>query len=365
MGFFRSFDYISFVCIICLLSIGLLTIYSVTLNDGKTIQDNILNKQIISALLGIALYFVFSRIDYSHLKSFSGLIYVISLLLLIFTFVWGLETRGSTRWVELGYFRMQASEFVKLGVIIVLAKSFSSRPAKELKNLIAPTVLTVIPLYLIYKQPDLGSAIVLAAVFLGLVFVAGLKFRYLLTVTVLLVFLAPLAWGVLKDYQRQRITTFLNPESDPLGSGYNVIQSMIAVGSGQISGKGFGRGTQSHLNFLPEQHTDFIFATLSEELGLVGSLALFIIAAALIFRQIYISNKISDPFGSLLILGVIIQIAVQLFINVGMNVGLVPVTGITLPLVSYGGSSLVSLMISLGILQSVYRFGQKVDSQTI
>lgn len=351
----RKFDYISFIVSLSLLSIGLFTIYSISLSDKSVVQENVFTKQLIFTTLGIVAYFLVSFIDYKNLKNLSTPIYISTLLLLAFTYVWGLETRGSTRWIDLGIFRVQPSEFMKLGLIILLASVFSSKSAMHIKNLLIPAAATIIPLILIYKQPDLGSTIVLGVICLAIIFTSGVRLRYVVVVAVLTTLLVPLVYNSFQEYQKQRITTFLNPSSDPLGSGYNVIQSMIAVGSGQITGKGYGRGTQSHLNFLPEHHTDFIFATIAEELGLVGSTLILVLIGILCLRLLTLASKTEDTFASLLIIGVVTQLLSQFAINIGMNVGILPVTGITLPLVSYGGSSLLSIMISLGLVQSINR----------
>lgn len=355
-AFLKSFDYISFLTTIFLIALGLLVIYSITLGKDVPFGESIFAKQLFFAVVGLGGYFVFTFIDYRNLKNISLIIYGISLVLLVVTYLWGLETRGSTRWIDLGFFRVQPSEFMKLGLTLYLASYLCSKPARSLKNLIVPGIATLLPLVLILRQPDLGSALVLGSISLALVFSAGLKIRYLVVFVALILVSLPLTYNTLQDYQQERVRTFLNPSSDPLRSGYNVIQSIIAVGSGQITGKGFGRGTQSHLNFLPEYHTDFIFATLSEELGLVGTSLLLGLMVILAFRLIGLAGNSEDPFATLVIMGLLTQILVQFFVNVGMNIGLLPVTGITLPLVSYGGSSLLGIMISLGIIQSIKRY---------
>ena len=357
-GFLKSFDYISFLATIFLIALGLLIIYSISLGKDVTTQENIFVKQLVFSLVSLVCYFIFVFIDYRNLKNISFIIYGVSLALLVFTYLLGLETRGSTRWIDLGFFRIQPSEFMKLGLILYLSSYLSSRPAFDLKNIIVPIVATLIPVVMILTQPDLGSALVLATISLALIFSAGLKIRYLLIFMVAVLVSLPLTYSSLQDYQKRRVETFLNPSSDPLKSGYNVIQSIIAVGSGQITGKGFGRGTQSHLNFLPEKHTDFIFATLSEELGLVGASLLLALMAVLSFRLVGLASSSTDPFATLIIIGVLVQLLSQFFVNVGMNIGLLPVTGITLPLISYGGSSLLGILISLGIIQSTKRYTQ-------
>jgi len=214
-------------------------------------------------------------------------------------------------------------------------------------------VLTAVPVVLVYFQPDLGTAIILLVIWLGIIVAAGIKPLYLFLMAFLgLGTLVPL-WSVLKDYQQKRIISFLNPALDPLGSGYNVLQAQIAVGSGQFWGRGFGRGTQSHLQFLPEHYTDFIFAALSEEWGLIGSVALLLFFAVLLCRVLVVARAARDDFGTLIAVGVFSFLLPQIFINIGMNLGVMPITGIPLPLVSYGGSSLWVTMMALGLVQSV------------
>lgn len=357
LSFFQSFDHVTFLVTLFLTAFGMLTLYSISLSTPEVGGGEIFRKQLIFALVGFTLYFVLSRLHYHILGHISLYLYVLSLILLVVTFIWGLETRGSTRWIDLAGIRIQPSEFLKLTLIISLASHFSRNSAKGLKNLLRPLILTLAPIVLIFKQPDLGSTVVLFGILTSLMIASGLRGRHFLIFTALVSMLIPLSWGLLKDYQKERVLTFLNPSADPLGKGYNVIQSIIAVGSGQITGKGFGRGTQSHLHFLPEQHTDFIFATLAEELGLIGVSIFFSLVALLIFRLLNISSRTQDPFGSLLVLGIAVQILSQFAISVGMNLGVLPVTGITLPLVSYGGSSLITILASLGIIQSIVRFG--------
>lgn len=363
MKFWQSFDIFSFLFTLSLLLLGLLTIYSVSLGNIKTGGEDFFIKQIYFSITGLVLYFLFSWMDYRYLRNFVFPIYIISLSLLVFTYIWGLETRGSTRWIDLNFVKVQPSEFIKLSLVLLLSTLFSTRSVKRLKNIIVPIFITALPVLLIFKQPDLGSTGVIIGIFFGLLYAAGIKLRYLLTAVTIVAILTPLGWNVLQDYQRERLLTFLNPQSDPLGKGYNVIQSLIAVGSGQITGRGFGRGTQSHLNFLPEHHTDFIFATLSEELGLIGATLVLGLSFALIFRLFKIASESQDIFGSLIVVGVALQVMLQLFINVGMNIGLLPVTGITLPLISYGGSSLITILASLGITQSIRRYTQELNKE--
>ena len=311
-------------------------------------------RQVIFALTGLFIYTAASLFDYRLLKRVSIGFYMAVLGLLCLVLISGAVTRGAVRWLEVGARQFQPSEFSKITLILILAFLLQRHPGfLSLKKFLVALVLTLVPVVLVYFQPDLGTSIILLTIFLGMLVTAGLKPQHLfLMMASGLGLLVPL-WSLLKDYQRQRIISFLNPALDPLGSGYNVLQSQIAVGSGQIWGRGFGRGTQSHLQFLPEHYTDFIFASLSEEWGFVGALLLLGFFVVLLVRILKTAQEASDNFGTLIAVGVFSFLLPQLFINVGMNLGLMPITGIPLPLISYGGSSLWVTMIALGLVQSV------------
>lgn len=350
---FKEFDFVMLISMALLIAFGVLIIYS-TSTAGDNPND-FYKKQIISVMLGALFFFFASRFDYKLLGSFSFFIYIASVLFLVFTMAIGLETRGSTRWIDIAGIRLQPSELAKPALILYLAHYFSQRRVDSLKTFFGSLVILGIPLLLIFKQPDLGNSIVLIFIWFFITLASGARMLYLGVLTGGFVGSLPLVWHFLKEYQRQRFLSFLSPESDPLGSGYNVIQAVIAVGSGQFSGRGFGRGTQSHLNFLPEQHTDFIFATLAEELGFIGSIILLTLFALLTYRILRVSQNASDSLGTLIGVGMAAMVLTQVLVSVGMNMGLLPITGITLPFVSFGGSSLVSMMLSLGIMQSIYR----------
>jgi rod shape determining protein RodA len=311
-----------------------------------SVAPGLVTSQIVFYLLGLILFVVFSQIDYKIYASAAKLIYLVSVALLLLTLIIGFESRGSTRWISLFGFRLQFSEVLKPFILASLA-SFMT------KSWFKASLLAVLPMFLIFKQPDLGSALVYVFGFASMIFVSGINVVYILLAIGGGVVLLPLGWHFLAEYQRARIVTFLNPSSDPLGASYNAIQALIAVGSGQLFGWGLGRGTQSQLLFLPEQHTDFVFASLSEELGFFGAGTILIIYFVLIWRMLDISAKSPDFFGRVLGVGLSYMFLAQVFINIGMNLGIVPVTGITLPLVSYGGSSVLATFISLGIVQNI------------
>jgi rod shape determining protein RodA len=351
------FDWVLFLSMVVLIAFGVFTIYSTSFSENQFL-GGLFQRQIVYAVAGIVLFFILSRLHYKIFAQTSGVLYFLAIGLLVLTFVWGISTRGSTRWIDLGWFRLQPSEIVKPVLVAVLALYYSTRDKLGLKEFTVGFLLAVIPGILIFRQPDLGSAIVVMGIWFIVTVVAGMPWRYLLSGGLLGVLVFPLFYNLLQDYQRSRLTSFLNPQTDPLGTGYNIIQAIIAVGSGQLTGRGFGRGTQSHLNFLPEQHTDFIFATLAEELGFLGSTLVLAVFLVLIIRMLMIARQAPDQFSLLLVCGIISMVVIQLFINVGMNLGLMPVTGITLPFISFGGSSLVAMIISLGLVEAVARARQ-------
>lgn len=286
--------------------------------------------------------------------------YFLIILLLTLVFIVGYETRGSIRWIPLGIFNVQPSEFAKPVVILLLAAFWSIRKVTWLE--ILKSLCWILPvLLLVFKQPDLGTTLTIGVIWIGVLLGAGLNFRKALLLILIFLLTIPLSLSNLQGYQKQRIASFLSPEQDPLGQGYNIIQSTIAVGSGQILGKGLGQGTQSRLQFLPEFRTDFIFAAIAEELGFFGSITIIFIYLFLISYCLRLASLSADFFGFLICVGVAIMLLFQTAINIGMNVGLVPITGVTLPLISYGGSSLVATLICLGLVASVARLKRPID----
>lgn len=345
--FLKTADLFLFLAMLLLLIFGLMVILS--------LNREVFERQLIFALSGLTLYFLTSLFDYRFLRRVSIGIYAAVASLLALVLIAGVVTRGAVRWLEFAGSQFQPSEFSKIALILLLAFLLSSRleVRPSIKTFLIALTLTVIPAILVFLQPNLGTAIILLCIWLGMLVAAGLRASHLILLFgggLLLLF--PL-WSLLKDYQRQRIVYFLNPALDPLGGGYNVLQSMIAVGSGQIWGRGFGRGTQSHLQFLPEHYTDFVFASLAEEWGFVGSMMLLALFGVLLIRILQNAKNSTDDFGSFICVGVFVFLATQFFINVGMNMGLMPVTGVPLPLISYGGSSLWVTLIALGLVQSV------------
>lgn len=349
MSRLRRFDYFLFLPAVFLLGMGIVTIASVSPSS--------LDSHLLYIFISFIFFFIFSFLDPEVLFPLSPLIYVFSLLFLLLPFLVGTVTRGAVRWIPLGQFTVQPSEIVKPFLALISAWYWAKREI-SLKTFLSFGLLSLPILFLIFLQPDLGSTLSVLSIFVGCLFSLRIKFKQVLVIFATILVALPILWFSLQDYQKTRITNFIDPSSDPLGKGYNLIQAKIAVGSGGFLGRGLGRGTQSHLTFLPERNTDFIFASLAEETGFVGSLFVLTLYAFLFLRilKIAIRSKDSYPNGRLFFLlsmGLFFYLAFQTVVNIGMNVGLLPITGITLPLVSYGGSSLLTTMISLGMLESV------------
>jgi rod shape determining protein RodA len=351
-----NFDWTLLAIVLLLIGMGLMNIYSAGFSLADTRQTPFYIKQFQWVLIGLAAMAVAFFIDYRLLARHAYLIYGFSVLLLIVVMMAGYATRGSQRWIALGGFTFQPSELAKLTVILALAKYFDRhRLGRDytLRELTVPLLLVMVPFLLILKQPDLGTGLILVILFLCLLFFVGLDWRSFLTAATAGIVLAPLGWFVLKDYQKERIMTFFNPERDPLGSGYHIIQSMIAVGSGGLFGKGFLKGSQTQLKFLPEQQTDFVFSVFAEEWGFLGGLVLVLMFLSLILWGIKIVMHSKDYLGALIAFGITMLIFWEVFINIGMVLGLLPVVGIPLPFLSYGGSSLVVLMTAVGLLMNI------------
>ncbi len=343
--FFRNFDWWIIICVIILAAFSLAVINSVS--------PNLVLAQLIFFLLGLAVLLLFANIDYHLYANLWPLIYFISVVILLVTFLIGIESRGAIRWIEFGGFRLQFSELLKPFLVAGISASLVSLPPVKWQRMLIHLVLVALPAFLILRQPDLGSALVYLISFVAMIFIAGIPWWYLLAAALLVPLGLPLVYRVLKGYQRQRIISFLNPHTDPLGSSYNAIQSIIAVGSGMIFGKGMGHGTQSQLAFLPERHTDFAFASFAEEFGIVGVTILLLAYGVIFYRLLWLISHSRDRYATVLLTGLLFILVVQVVINIGMNIGLLPVTGITLPLVSYGGSSVLAVMVILGIAENV------------
>jgi rod shape determining protein RodA len=337
--------------IIAILLLSLSTTVIFTSNSTLAIE------QLIYGVAGVAIFWGLRSFDYHYLRQFIKPGYITILGLLIITLLLGFESRGSVRWIPLGIFNFQPSEFAKPILILTLADFWASH--KSSWRNIALSVLLLSPLaLLIFRQPDLGTTLTVVFIWLSMLLASNISIIKLVIMGFLGAIILPLGWFFLQDYQKNRLLSFLSPMSDPEGRGFHAIQSMIAVGSGELWGRGLGRGTQSRLQFLPEFRTDFIFAFISEELGFVGCLILLGLYASLFFVGFKLLEDIHDRFGELIIVGVLSMLFFQITINVGMNIGLLPITGITLPLLSYGGSSVLTTMISLGLVSSVEHYSK-------
>ncbi len=381
----RRFDFVLLLATLALIGLGILLIYSATLPSPGQPANNLapdgpVVRQVVFALAGLILMLLVSLIDYRFfeevffrtrasrasiegasvwqriLASFLHPLYVINLALLGIVLILGRITHGSQRWISLGFFDLQPSEVAKLLIIITLAKYLADQEdeIKTFRSLLISFLHVCVPVVMIYLQPDLGTALVVGAIWLGMVILAGSRFLHLAMMAAPAILATPLVWlYVLHDYQRERLMVFLNPGMDPLGAGYNPIQSLVSVGSGGLWGKGLTAGTQSQLHFLRIQHTDYIFSVLGEELGFVGAIIFFALLVIVLFRVLSIAARASEPFGQFIAGGVAVMLFFQSFVNVGMNTGLLPVAGIPLPFISSGGSSLVMLLLAEGMVQSV------------
>jgi rod shape determining protein RodA len=337
--------------IVLLSALGLVVLYSAGGEDMALVT-----RQGIRLLVALALMLLVAQVNPQHLAFWTPWLYAGSVLLLVAVLVAGDVGKGAQRWLDLGFVRFQPSEMVKITVPAMVAWLLADRPlpAGFGANL-AAFALILVPTGLIALQPDLGTALLVAASGVFVLLVAGLSVRFLLGLgTAVAAFLPVLWFFLMHDYQRRRVLTFINPESDPLGAGYHIIQSKIAVGSGGLYGKGWLNGTQSHLDFIPERSTDFIFAVYSEEFGLMGVLLLLGLYFAIVARGLFLAQGAQEAFGRLLGASLVLTFFVYVFVNIGMVTGLLPVVGVPLPLVSYGGTSLVTLMVGFGILMSVH-----------
>ncbi len=335
-----------------LLLIGLSLIYSTSLNSTSTI----FNRQLIYSVLAIVLFFFFAYFDFRSLTKNSRYYYLFFIAALAILLIIGYSVKGSSRWFNLGIINFQPAEFVKLVMVLVLGRFFALRRGEinTWKNILWSFVYVLIPMLLIAKQPDLGSALVIFCIWLGMLFFSTVNKKVFIYLFILFSIFGALSWNfLLHDYQKNRIETFFSPSANLQGQGYNVRQAIIAVGSGEFLGRGLGKGLQSQLRFLPERQTDFIFASASEELGFLGAAVILILYFILLFRLLVIFKISRDDISRFVIIGIFLMMLSQVVINIGMNIGVLPVTGIPLPMLSYGGSSLLTVAISMGIAEAI------------
>jgi len=364
---FKRIDWFLIFFLIPIVLAGLSVMKSFSPLEGS---DNFFDKQIIWIIISFIVFLIFSFLDFSFLKRTDVLISLFLILsgILLILFVLGTISHGAKSWFDFGSFSFQPADMMKLVLILLLAKYFSRRHVeiRDIKHIFISGLYALIPFVLVLLQPDFGSAIIIFLIWFGMTIVSGISQKHLLTLVFVGIFAFSMFWMfVFAPYQKARVVNFLNPMSDIHGSGYNAIQSTIAVGSGQITGKGLGFGTQSRLKFLPEYQTDFVFAAFAEEWGFVGSLLIFLLFCLVIWRILYYASISSSNFETLFAIGVAIFFVSHIFINIGMNLGLMPVTGITLPFMSYGGSHLVIEFASLGILMSMKTHSRSVHRDDI
>lgn len=352
----QNFDWV-LLLLLCILSlIGILNLYSATSTIRNVAESQVFAKQINWFLIGFIVFLLMTTFNYYYLEQLAYPVYVVSIGLLILVLVLGKETSGSQRWLGLGPVSFQPSELAKISILMVLAKFFSEKGIYtnyRLRDLWKPFLLVAMPSVLILKEPDLGTALLLIVVSASIVLFVKVNWKSLLILVVFCFSIAPFLWFILEPYQQMRVLSFLRQDMDPQGYGYHINQSKIAIGSGLMWGKGFLKGTQTQLHFLPEQHTDFVFSVWAEEWGFVGSVVLVLIYLFLILWGLNIVKSSKDMFGSLLALGVVAIIFWQVAINVGMVTGLLPVVGIPLVLFSYGGSSVITGMALMGLLMNI------------
>jgi len=336
--------------LLLLLGIGLMMLYSAGGQDMGLIV-----RQLVRMGMALMAMLIVAQINPDRMRDSAYWLYGFGLVLLFAVLFFGHEGKGAQRWLDLGFFRFQPSEIIKLAVPILVAAFLAERPLPPSAwRLIFGLMLIGLPAFLIAKQPDLGTAILIASSGLIVLFLSGIRWRIILTFLGTCAAAAPVLWYFMHDYQRRRVLTFLNPETDPLGAGYHIIQSKIAIGSGGTFGQGWLQGTQSHLEFLPERSTDFIFAVIAEEFGLVGVALLLFLFLLIAGRGLFIAGQAQSSFARLLAGSISITFLVYVFVNVGMVTGLLPVVGVPLPLISYGGTSMVTLLAGFGILMSIH-----------
>jgi len=355
--FLRKIDFLLILPALLLSGVGLLMIYSISYES----DPSFFTRQAINILISLVVFIVVANLDFKTIAHLAIPLYIVLIIILMVTLAVGTETRGSVRWLDLGFVSLQGAELAKPILVLFLASFFAKHQPNKPINFFLSALLAAGPVLLIAYQPNLSNSLILASIWVFMTFVAGTNLLYLLASASGLLVVAPLIWNfLLASYQKTRILTFFNPSLDPQGASYNVVQALIALGSGGLTGKGLGRGTQSQLNFLPEGRTDFILAAAGEELGYLGVSLIILIAAFLIYWILKIAWSIKNSQGALFAYGCAFTIILQFFMSAGMNMGIFPVSGVTLPFVSFGGSSLVAMFVLLGLVQSAKNGGQIV-----
>ena len=347
----KAVDYFLIIIVAIIGSMSVFSIYSTESGNFSFYTKNHLTRFLVFFFMFLVLSFV--RVSFWYRQAY--IFYILGILLLLLVIFFGISASGSKRWINLFIMNLQPSELMKIAIIVCFARYYhriQSSDIQSYKYLLQPIILLLIPCYLVITQPDLGTAILIAGSGLAIIWLAGLNLKYFIYSGLILLVSLPFVISILKPYQKSRILTFFNPDRDPLGAGYQIIQSKIAIGSGGLLGKGFLQGTQSYLEFLPEKHTDFIFTLFSEEFGFVGSMLLILLYALLIYRIIRIGFSSRSFFAKLYCFGFASALFLYIFVNIAMVVGLLPIVGAPLPIMSYGGSSMLSIMLGLGIVMS-------------
>ncbi len=355
--FLKRIDFTLLFASVAIIIYSLIIISSAThVNTPSDDRFWYLQRQGLFAAVDFIIAILFVNFDYRGLQQYGQKLYIFNLIMLLAVMLFGHAALGAQRWIQLGPVSIQPSEFSKLIMIVCLAALLEDRLGKlnTLRDLIPIGLYVGLPFILVLKQPDLGTSLVFMAIFFGMVIACGIRWRLLIGIILAGIASTPILWHFMKDYQKMRIMVFLDPNVDPLGSGYHIIQSKIAIGSGMLFGKGLFEGTQSQLNFLPENHTDFIFSVVGEELGFVGAAVLLLLYLIVLWRGIQIAKHSADVFGRLLAVGITSMLAFHVLVNVGMTTGIMPVTGIPLPLMSYGVSSLTTNILAIAILMNIH-----------
>lgn len=365
VSLWKHFDWILLAATVLISLFGLLMIYSATSEPGPLALSTFVLKQGIYLVVGLVLMTLLASIDYRFLANWTWVIYAFTLVLLGLVFLIGRTTYGSTRWIDVGPVPVQPSELAKLAMVLVLARFLSERPRGQssLYRFLGSLLLVGVPFAMVFLQPDLGTSLVLVAVWVSLTLVSGTRPKYLFWLGALSIPAAFIAWRwLLKPYQIARVAVFLNPDASPLDDGYNIIQARISIGSGGLTGEGFMAGTQSQLHYLRVQHTDFIASVIGEEFGFLGMMVVLSVFGILLWRMLRVARLARDTYGELIAAGVATIFLFQIFVNMGMNMQLMPVTGIPLPFLSYGGSSMVTLLAAQGVLQSILMRHKKLNT---
>ena len=353
---FKQMDYLLLITMLLLLVGGWFIMYSASYQEYLSTGINYGHKQLIWIGIALVVFIITLFIDYHFLLKYSFIIYGLMLILLLLVLVKGQARFGARRWIGWGGITLQPSELAKIGILLAVTRYLVMDIEKRetFRYILITGVLLAVPLFLIFKQPDLGTTIIFIPTVMIMLFVAGIRWRYIIAAAAAVVASAPFLWTLLKTYQQNRILSFLNPDNDPFGAGYSIIQSKIAIGSGGLLGKGWFGGTQTRLNFIPERHTDFVFSVIGEEWGFAGAIIILILFFIIIATGFGIARKAPDASGRILAVGIITLFSIQVAVSMAMTIGLVPITGLTLPFISYGGTSIVVTVAMIGLLQNIY-----------